>query len=287
VLVQIQLRRTAPSCRCTCNSHLAKATTVPRPLRRTPPASASLARALSVASSSSRSPPLRPAGSTTAMFILGLTGSIGMGKSSVAGVLLEIGVPVLDADAVVHRLYAPGGAAVEPVRMAFAGVLTPEGGISRPALSKHVLGDDAAMKKLEDIVHPLVDAARWEFLAQAEAQRQPLVVFDIPLLYEKGYEATVDAVLVVSTGDAAVQRSRVLGRPGMTPEKLDAIMARQLPDADKRARADYIINSNCPMQDTAQAVRALVVKINAAGGADATAYDKLKGEPRADNSGKA
>jgi len=160
------------------------------------------------------------------MILLGLTGSIGMGKSTVSLVLTAMGVPVLDSDAVVHRLYASGGAAVCPVADAFgSGVVTPEGSISRPALSALVLGDDGAMARLEAIVHPLVDAARWEFLARAEAASQPLVVLDVPLLYEKGYERTVDAVVVVSTGDAAMQRRR-WGR--RAPHLTSLLMSRVL-----------------------------------------------------------
>lgn len=192
-----------------------------------------------------------------------------MGKSTVSSLLIEMGVPVLDSDAVVHRLYEPGGAAVGPVRDLFGpGVVTPEGSISRPELGKVVLGDDDAMARLEGVVHPLVDAARWDFLDKAEAAAQPLVVFDIPLLYEKGYERTVDAVVVVSTGDAGEQRRRVLARPGMTPEKFDAIAARQVPDDVKRARADYVIDTGCAVEDTAAAVRALVERIRARGGGE-------------------
>lgn len=190
-----------------------------------------------------------------------------MGKSTVSSVLRKMGVPVLDSDAVVHELYAPGGAAVAPVGDLFGpDVVTPEGSISRPALGKKVLGDDDAMARLEAIVHPLVEAARRAFLDEAEAAAQPLAVLDIPLLYEKGYEKTVDAVLVVSTGDPAEQRRRVLARPGMTPEKFDAIVARQVPDDDKRTRADYVIDTGCALEDTEAAVRALVDKMRVGGG---------------------
>mmetsp|Transcript_7316 Transcript_7316/g.11504 ORF Transcript_7316/g.11504 Transcript_7316/m.11504 type:complete len:225 (-) Transcript_7316:2170-2844(-) len=220
------------------------------------------------------------------MILLGLTGSIGMGKSTVSLVLTAMGVPVLDSDAVVHRLYASGGAAVCPVADAFgSGVVTPEGSISRPALSALVLGDDGAMARLEAIVHPLVDAARWEFLARAEAASQPLVVLDVPLLYEKGYERTVDAVVVVSTGDAAMQRRRVLARPGMTAEKFDAIVARQVPDKDKRTRADFVVETGCTAEETEAAVKALVNRIRAHGDGgseggvvEAKVYDRMKGE---------
>ena len=149
------------------------------------------------------------------MILLGLTGSIAMGKSFVAGVLTKMGIPVLDSDAVVHDLYAPGGAAVEPVRALFgASVVAEDGGISRAALGAFVLGpeNEANMRALEAAVHPLVDDARWAFIDAAEADAHPLVVIDIPLLYEKGYEDTVDAVMVASTGDADEQRARALAR---------------------------------------------------------------------------
>ena len=222
------------------------------------------------------------------MILLGLTGSIGMGKSTVSSLLAEMGVPVMDSDAIVHQLYAPGGAAVGPVSDLFGPeVVTPEGSVSRPELGMRVLGDDDAMARLEAVVHPLVDAARWDFLEGAEASSQPLVVFDIPLLYEKGYEQTVDAVAVVSTSDAGTQRERVLARPGMTPEKFDAIVARQVPDDIKRTRADYVIDTGCAVEDTEAAVKALVEKILSRGGGgsgqrvvEAKVYEKMKAERR-------
>lgn len=191
------------------------------------------------------------------MYLLGLTGSIGMGKSFVTGVLGGIGVPVLDSDAVVHQLYAKGGAAVKPVGEAFDGVVV-DGAISRQELSNRVLGNDDAMKRLEGIVHPLVEEERWRFLSESEEAGHRLVVFDIPLLYEKGYESDVDAVAVVSTGDTELQRERVLARPGMTPEKFESILSRQVPDEDKRRRADHIIDSSCTTEETRAAVIALV-----------------------------
>ena len=220
-------------------------------------------------SSSSSRPQRNGEALNNSMILLGLTGSIGMGKSTVASFLTDMGVPVLDSDAVVHQLYAPGGAAVEPVRNLFGpDVVTPEGSVSRPELGKCVLGDDDAMARLEAVVHPLVDTARWDFLRQAEAASQPLVVFDIPLLYEKGYEATVDAVVVVSAGNPETQRERVLARPGMTPEKFDAILARQVPDDVKRDRADFIIDTGCAVEDTKAAVEALVDNILGRGGGE-------------------
>lgn len=175
------------------------------------------------------------------MIILGLTGSIGMGKSTTAAMFAEAGVPVYDADAEVHRLYAPGGAAVAPVEAAFPGVVK-DGAVDRAALSARVLGDAAALKRLEAIVHPLVGATRIGFFEAAKAKGADMVVLDIPLLFETGGEKNVDAVVVVSA-PAELQRARVLERPGMTAEKLDAILAKQTPDADKRARADFVVDT--------------------------------------------
>ena len=172
------------------------------------------------------------------MIVLGLTGSIGMGKSTTAGMFAEAGVPVWDADAAVHRLYAAGGAAVGPVGAAFPGVV--EGGaISRQRLKAILAADPAALARLEAIVHPLVAADRASFL---RVQTAPLVVLDIPLLYETGGEVLCDKVAVVSV-PAEVQRQRVLSRPGMTEAAFEALLARQLPDAKKRGRADYIIET--------------------------------------------
>lgn len=170
-------------------------------------------------------------------FILGLTGSIGMGKSATAAMFREAGVPVHDADAAVHALYA--GEAAPLIEAAFPGTVV-DGVVDRPALSARVLGDDAAMKRLEAIVHPLVAARKAAFL-QRWAGR-PLVVLDVPLLFETGGEGRCDAVAVVSA-DAAVQRSRVLARPGMTPERFEAILARQVPDSHKRRRAHVVIDT--------------------------------------------
>ena len=182
--------------------------------------------------------------------VLGLTGSIGMGKSTVAAMFADAGVPVFDADAAVHRLQGPGGRVVAAIEAAFPGT-TGEGGVDRPALAAAVLGDDAAMKRLEAIVHPAVGVERTAFLAaHADA---PLVVFDIPLLFETGGERAVDKVAVVSAA-ADVQRIRTLARPGMTPAKFDAILARQLPDADKRARADFVIPTDVTLERTRETV---------------------------------
>lgn len=190
-------------------------------------------------------------------FVLGLTGSMGMGKSTVAAMFDALGVPVFDADAVVHRMQGPRGLLVEPIENAFPGTTGP-GGVDRAKLGRRVFGDSAALARLEAIVHPAVRAAREEFLLEhAEA---PLVVFDIPLLFEKGGIEEVDAVLVVSA-PPEVQRARVLARPGMTPERFAEILALQLPDAEKRARADYVIDTACPIGETEAAVRALVEKL--------------------------
>ena len=177
---------------------------------------------------------------------LGLTGSIGMGKSTVAAMFAAAGVPVFDADAAVHRLQGPAGRVVAAIEAAFPGT-TGEGGVDRTALSEAVLGDRQAMKLLEAIVHPAVGEERAAFLRDHAAA--PLVLFDIPLLYETGGDARVDKVAVVSAA-GSVQRARVLARPGMTPAKLDAILARQLPDAAKRARADFVIATDVPPDDT-------------------------------------
>ena len=174
------------------------------------------------------------------MVILGLTGSIGMGKSTTAALLREAGVAVHDADGAVHALYQ--GAAVVPVEAAFPGV-TREGAIDRAALSQRVLGDEAAMKRLEAIVHPLVGAERDAFLARARSGGARIAVLDIPLLFETGGDRLVDAVMVV-TAPFSVQKARVLARAGMTLDRFEAILARQTPDAEKRARAHFLIDSS-------------------------------------------
>lgn len=184
------------------------------------------------------------------MIRLGLTGSIGMGKSTVAAMFAEAGVPVFDADAAVHRLQGPAGLVVAAIEARFPGT-TGESGVNRIALSEAVLGDDAAMKALEAIVHPAVTEERAAFLAaHADA---PLVVFDVPLLFETGGDRAVDAVAVVSA-DAAIQRARVLARAGMTDAKFATILARQTPDAEKRARARFVIATDVPLAETRAAV---------------------------------
>lgn len=170
-------------------------------------------------------------------FRLGLTGGIAMGKSTAAGMFRDLGHPVWDADAAVHRLYAQGGAAVGPVADAFPDALR-DGAIDREALKQHLQADPPALKLLESIVHPLVAADRQQFIdAHADA---PIVVLDIPLLFETGAEMAMDGVATVSV-PARIQRERVMARPGMTEEVLNMILSRQLTDADRRARADWII----------------------------------------------
>src|SRR5271165_355651 len=171
------------------------------------------------------------------MLILGLTGSIGMGKSTTAKLFAEAGVPVYDADAAVHKIYE--GEAAPAIEAAFPGT-TANGKVDRTKLSARVVHDPAAMKQLEEIVHPMLGASRQKFLDDVEASGAPVVVVDIPLLFETGGEKRVDAVVVVTTSPE-VQRERILVRDNMTGEKLDAILARQLPDAEKRKRADFVV----------------------------------------------
>ena len=174
------------------------------------------------------------------MFILGLTGSIGMGKTTTAGFFAEAGVPVHDADAVVHQLYE--GEAAPVIEAAFPGT-TANGKVDRAKLAARVVGDKAAIRRLEALVHPLVRQAEARFLAEAERQGAAAAVLDIPLLFETGGDERVDAVVTV-TAPPDVQQARVLLRPGMTPEKLEALIANQLPDAEKRQRADFIVDTS-------------------------------------------
>jgi dephospho-CoA kinase len=191
------------------------------------------------------------------LFILGLTGSIGMGKSAVALMLRELGVPVFDADAVVHRVQGPGGKLLPAIEAAFPGTTGP-GGVDRQALGARVFDDRAALARLEAIVHPAVAEERATFLI--EHGGEPLVVFDIPLLYEKGDGSGLDAVVVVSA-PAEMQRQRVLARPGMTPEKFAQILRLQVPDAEKRVRADHVIDTGVTLAQTRAEVAALVKSI--------------------------
>jgi dephospho-CoA kinase len=191
------------------------------------------------------------------MKTVGLTGSIGMGKSTVAAMLRDLGIPVFDADAAVHELQGPGGRLVPAIESAFPGT-TGTMGVDRQKLGALVLGNDAAMARLESIVHPAVGAEREAFL---NAHRElPLVIFDIPLLFEKGGADRLDSVIVVSA-PPDVQRARVFARPGMTPEKFDAILARQMPDAEKRARAHHVIDTGLPLDETRAQLAAVVACI--------------------------
>ena len=174
------------------------------------------------------------------MIILGLTGSIGMGKSTTAKLFAEAGVPVYDADATVHRLYE--GEAVAAIEVAFPGT-TADGKVDRNRLSAQVVHDPAAIKRLEGIVHPMLGASHQKFLHDAERSGAPVVVVDVPLLYETGGEKRVDAVVVVTT-TPEIQRERVLARDNMSGERLDAILTRQLPDAEKRKRADFVVDTS-------------------------------------------
>ena len=194
--------------------------------------------------------------------ILGLTGSIGMGKSTVAAMFADEAVPVFDADATVHRLQGPGGRVVAAIEAAFPGT-TSDRGVDRAKLSAFVLGNDDAMRRLEGIVHPAVAEERAAFLAaNADA---PFVVFDVPLLFETGGDAHVDRIAVVSAAPE-VQRARTLTRPGMTPAKFDAILARQMPDAEKRARADVVIATDVAIDQTREAVRRVIACMRAEAG---------------------
>lgn len=174
--------------------------------------------------------------------VLGLTGSIGMGKSTTAAMFAAAGALVYDADAEVANLYVKGGAAVEPLEAAFPGVVK-DGAVDREALRQRVLGNPEAIKTLNGIVHPLLGAGRAAFFENAEKSGADVVVLDIPLLFETGGEARVDAVVVVSA-NAQMQRERVLARPGWTADRLDAILAQQTPDAEKRRRADFVIDTS-------------------------------------------
>lgn len=191
------------------------------------------------------------------MIVLGLTGSIGMGKSTTAQMFAEEGVPVHDADAVVHRLYE--NEAVTPIEAAFPGT-TDGGKIDRERLGKRVLGDPTALKRLESIVHPLVAEARERFLAEAERSGAAVALLDIPLLYETGGEKRCDAVVVVSA-PADVQRRRAFERPDMTEAKFQAILAKQMPDAEKRARADFVVDTSRGFDAAREQVREILAKV--------------------------
>ena len=191
------------------------------------------------------------------MIVLGLTGSIGMGKSTAAAMLRRLGVPMFDADVVVHRLLAPSGAAVPVVSAAFPGVETEDGGIDRALLGQRVFTDPAALRRLEAILHPMVAAEESRFLARSRARRVPLAVLDIPLLFETGAERRCDYVLVVSA-PTLVQRQRVMRRPGMTEIRLNSILRKQMPDHRKRRRADFVVPTGLGRSLTLRRLRAIV-----------------------------
>jgi dephospho-CoA kinase len=190
------------------------------------------------------------------MVVIGLTGSIGMGKSTTAAMFAAEGVPVYDADAEVHAAYAKGGHAVAPLEAAFPGV-TVDGAVDRAKLGARVLGDPEALKRLEQVVHPLLGGRRTSFFTEAAAKGADIVVLDIPLLFETGGERTMDAVVVVSA-PADVQRKRVLERPGMDAVKLDAILARQMADVEKRARAHFIVDTSQGLELAREQVRTIL-----------------------------
>ena len=190
------------------------------------------------------------------MIVIGLTGSIGMGKSTVAQMFAEEGAPAFNSDDVVHELYAQGGAAVAPVEAAFPGVAK-NGAIDRTALSARVVDNPEAIKQLEAIVHPLVRHAQTEFLDEHRKAGVAAAVLDIPLLFESGGAERVDKIVVVSA-PADVQKARVMSRPGMTEEKFAYLLSRQMPDAEKRARADFVIDTSGDFDATRAQVRAVL-----------------------------
>jgi dephospho-CoA kinase len=196
------------------------------------------------------------------MIVLGLTGSIGMGKTTTAALFRDAGVPVYDADAAVHALYGRGGAAVAPVEAAFPGVVV-EGAIDRGKLSERVAANPSALPRLEAIVHPLVMAERAAFLESAKGA--DVVVLDIPLLFETHAEGLVEAIIVVSAPED-VQRRRVLSRPGMSEDKFAALLARQTPDAEKRRRADFVIETNAGLEAAARRVAEILATVRASDG---------------------
>ena len=191
------------------------------------------------------------------MIVLGLTGSIGMGKSTAAGMLRRLGVPMFDADAFVHRLLGPGGRAVRAVEAAFPGVRGEAGGIDRQLLGQRVFGQPQALHRLEAILHPIVRRAEHDFIARARARRERLVVLDIPLLYETKATALCDYVLVVSA-PARLQRERVMRRPGMTETRFSGVLRAQMPDAEKRRRADFVVATALGRNVTFRRLRGIV-----------------------------
>jgi len=190
------------------------------------------------------------------MIILGLTGSIAMGKSTAAKMLRGMGIPICDSDAIVHDLLAKDGAAVAPVGKMFDGVVR-DGAVDRAALGKRVFGDPEALKRLEGIIHPLVYDTQRRFLRQASKRRAPIAVLDVPLLFEGGSDQWCDYVVVVSA-PRFIQEQRVLSRPGMTRDRLEATLARQMPDAEKRRRADFVVSTGLGKRRTLNRLRQIV-----------------------------
>ena len=191
------------------------------------------------------------------MFVLGLTGSIGMGKSTTAKLFAELGVPVYDADAIVHQLY--DGEAVAAIEAAFPGT-TADGKVNRTKLSARVVHDPAAIQRLEEVVHPMLGSSRQKFFADAEASGTPVVVVDVPLLFETGGEKRVDAVVVVTTSPE-LQRQRVLARGIMDDEKFNAILSRQMPDGEKRKRADFVVDTSHGLQPVRAQIKDILAEV--------------------------
>ncbi|WPZ35493.1 dephospho-CoA kinase [Thalassobaculum sp. OXR-137] len=190
------------------------------------------------------------------MIVVGLTGSIGMGKSTTANMFRRLGIPLHDSDAVVHAMMRPGGEAVAPIAAAFPEAVR-EGAVDRPALGARVFGDPVALRRLESIVHPLVGARTRRFLRQSRRHRRPIVVLDVPLLLEGSSHLLCDLVAVVSA-PGFIQRQRVMARPGMTAQRLASILAKQMPDAEKRRRADRVIHTGLGRAYTMRSVKRLV-----------------------------
>jgi dephospho-CoA kinase len=212
------------------------------------------------------------------MIVIGLTGSIGMGKSAAAAVLRRLRLPVHDADAAVHGLLGPKGGAVQAVLTAFPGTGSLETGIDRGALGRFVFGDPAALRRLERILHPLVGAGERRFLAAAARRRVPVVIRDVPLLYETGGDRYCDAVLVVSA-PGFLQRQRVLGRPGMTGKRLCDILAKQMPDREKRRHTPYVVKTGLSKRHGLKMLLTFVTMIRSRH-STGTAYRKARNYPR-------
>jgi dephospho-CoA kinase len=205
-------------------------------------------------------------------FLIGLTGSIGMGKSETAKMFARLGIPVNDSDANVHALYEPGGTAVPLIEKAFPGTVH-DGRVDRAALNKVLQADPANFKMLENIVHPLVAKKQREFLERAQADGADMVVLDIPLLFETGGHARMDAVVVVSA-PSHIQRERVLARPGMTPDRLDQILSRQTPDEEKRAQAHFVVVSDKGLEHAFEQVKMIVTELRKRSAAQKKAQGK-------------